>query len=196
MTYLMFEMSAWLLAAFVAGLLLGAWVGYACRSNTEDATPADDSESEDGVGGLGETTDTVEAGREADLVDEPDEPDEVDQSSVDESKNNLEMSDALEMESDVDDARPINLISEPVSGGDDLKKLKGVGPKLEKLLNGLGIYNFQQIADWQQKDVDWVNAQLAFSGRIEREDWVSQAKTLADGGTTEFAEREKKENQD
>ena len=83
-------------------------------------------------------------------------------------------------------------MSGAVSDVDDLKKLKGVGPKLEKLLNGLGVYNFQQIADWQKKDIDWVNAKLSFSGRIERESWVSQAKTLAAGGTTEFAERDQK----
>jgi NADH-quinone oxidoreductase subunit E len=194
MTYLMFEMSAWLLAVFVVGLLLGAWVGYACRSHTEDRS-LDDGEQDD-IDGQGGNAEADDAGRKADLVDELNNDE---QTTIDESEGSIEETDAASFDSEdveVDEAKPANLISEAVSDADDLKKLKGVGPKLEKLLNGLGIYNFQQIADWQQKDVDWVNAQLVFSGRIEREGWVSQSKTLAAGSTTEFAERDKKDKQD
>lgn len=62
---------------------------------------------------------------------------------------------------------------------DDLKKISGVGPKLESTLNGLGIYKYEQIAAWRKAERDWVDDHLKFKGRIERDDWVKQAKALA-----------------
>ncbi len=62
---------------------------------------------------------------------------------------------------------------------DDLKLISGVGPKLEGLLNGLGIYQFQQIALLTSGQIAWVNEQLSFKGRIERDDWLGQAAKLA-----------------
>jgi predicted flap endonuclease-1-like 5' DNA nuclease len=65
------------------------------------------------------------------------------------------------------------------SGGDDLKRLSGVGPKLEKKLHMLGITRFEQVAAWQKADIDRIDGALRFKGRIEREGWVAQAKRLA-----------------
>ncbi|MDU8945873.1 NADH-quinone oxidoreductase subunit NuoE [Ovoidimarina sediminis] len=66
-------------------------------------------------------------------------------------------------------------------GADDLKRIKGVGPKLEALLNRLGVYHFDQIADWTEAEVAWVDSNLeGFSGRVSRDDWVGQARTLAE----------------
>ncbi|MFS4438815.1 NADH-quinone oxidoreductase subunit NuoE [Paracoccaceae bacterium GXU_MW_L88] len=63
---------------------------------------------------------------------------------------------------------------------DDLKKINGVGPKLEALLNSLGFYHFDQIANWTDEEVNWVDENLeGFKGRIERDEWVKQAKALA-----------------
>lgn len=62
---------------------------------------------------------------------------------------------------------------------DDLKLISGVGPKLEKTLNGLGFWHFSQIAKWTKKDIAIVDDELSFKGRIERDDWVIQAKQLA-----------------
>lgn len=71
-------------------------------------------------------------------------------------------------------------LSAPRSGGkDDLKKIKGVGPKLENTLNGLGIYHFDQIAKWKRAEIDWVDDYLSFKGRIERDAWISQAKKFS-----------------
>lgn len=65
---------------------------------------------------------------------------------------------------------------------DDLKLLSGVGPKLEKKLHALGVTSFTQVAAWKQDDVERIDAELRFKGRIVREGWVSQAKLLAEGG--------------
>jgi len=75
---------------------------------------------------------------------------------------------------------------------DDLKQLKGVGPALEKMLNDLGFYHFDQVAGWDDAQIEWVDSRLKFKGRIVRDGWVAQAATLADGGTTEFSKRVKK----
>ncbi len=72
---------------------------------------------------------------------------------------------------------------------DDLKKISGVGPQLEKKLHSLGIYTFKQISQWSEENVAWVDEYLSFKGRITREDWISQAKILADGGETEFSKK-------
>ncbi|WP_394358495.1 NADH:ubiquinone oxidoreductase [Halocynthiibacter halioticoli] len=77
------------------------------------------------------------------------------------------------------------------AGADDLKKLKGVGPKLESTLNELGIWHFDQVAKWGAAEIAWVDERLKFKGRIERDGWVDQAKILAEGGETEFSSRKK-----
>lgn len=72
---------------------------------------------------------------------------------------------------------------------DDLKKLKGVGPKLEATLHELGFYHFDQVANWGPAEVAWVDSRLKFKGRIERDGWIEQARTLAAGEDTEFSKR-------
>ena len=65
------------------------------------------------------------------------------------------------------------------AGGDDLKQLSGVGPALEKKLHEAGVTTFEQIAGWKKADVEEMDEKLSFKGRIEREDWIAQAKKLA-----------------
>ncbi len=59
---------------------------------------------------------------------------------------------------------------------DDLKQISGVGPALEEKLNGFGIYTFEQIANWTQSNIDTFDDLLSFKGRIERDNWITQAK--------------------
>ncbi len=91
-----------------------------------------------------------------------------------------------------DPKRPSRLKAPRKTGADDLKKIKGVGPKLEAMLNGLGFYHYDQIGKWSAAEVAWVDENLeGFKGRVSRDDWVDQAKILADGGATEFSKRAK-----
>ena len=69
---------------------------------------------------------------------------------------------------------------------DDLKLISGVGPEIEGLLHSLGIFTFGQIASWKKAERLWVDGYLSFHGRIEREEWVKQAKALAKGGVDEY----------
>ncbi|QBF31338.1 hypothetical protein [Thalassococcus sp. S3] len=90
-----------------------------------------------------------------------------------------------------DEKKPETLAAPRDGGPDDLKLLKGVGPKLEETLHELGFYHFDQIAAWTDAEVAWVDTRLKFKGRIERDGWIEQAKILADGGETEFSARKK-----
>ena len=60
--------------------------------------------------------------------------------------------------------------------GDDLSKISGVGPVIVGKLNGLGITTFQQIVDFTAKDIERIDGELNFKGRIERDEWIKQAK--------------------
>jgi NADH-quinone oxidoreductase subunit E len=64
---------------------------------------------------------------------------------------------------------------------DDLKKISGIGPKLEQVLNGMGVRRYADVASWSDKDVKRFDEQLGFGGRIARDGWVEQAKTLMKG---------------
>lgn len=72
---------------------------------------------------------------------------------------------------------------------DDLKRIRGVGVLIEKKLNSMGITRYDQIAGWSVADIDRASEALDFRGRIERENWVEQARILAAGGQTEFSRR-------
>lgn len=89
--------------------------------------------------------------------------------------------------------RPEALDAPRAGAADDLKQIKGVGPKLEALLHKLGFFHFDQVAAWTGAEVAWVDENLeGFKGRVSRDDWVAQAKLLAAGGETEFSKKVKK----
>ena len=91
----------------------------------------------------------------------------------------------------VEDAirRPLGLDA-PQGEADDLTRIKGVGPKLEEMLNGMGFFHFDQIAAWGPEELAWVDANLeGFKGRAGRDDWTGQARALADDGETGSSRR-------
>lgn len=75
---------------------------------------------------------------------------------------------------------PFELLSAPRGAPDDLMKLTGMGPQLEKKLNEAGIFHFWQLAAMQPDDVAKLDADLKLSGRIERDGWIAQARALID----------------
>lgn len=80
--------------------------------------------------------------------------------------------------------KPVFLSAARSAGPDDLKLIKGVGPKLEELLHSLGVFHFDQIAAWTSEEVAWVDDNLeGFKGRVSRDEWVAQARILAAGGS-------------
>jgi len=85
--------------------------------------------------------------------------------------------------------RPAGLTAARAGKADDLKRISGIGKVNEGKLNALGVFHFDQIAGWTREEIRWVGTYLAFPGRIDREEWVEQAKMLAAGNETEFSKR-------
>ena len=83
----------------------------------------------------------------------------------------------------------------PISTGDtsapddNLMRIRGVGDVIARKLRSLGFATYASIADWTEQDVRNVSEALDFRGRIERENWIEQARILASGGQTEFSRR-------
>ncbi len=93
----------------------------------------------------------------------------------------------------LDDAdRPEGLEKARDGEADNLQLISGIGPKIEGILHSLGIFHFDQIAKWSEKEVDWVDGYLRFKGRIGRDNWIEQSKILSEGGETEFSARKTK----
>lgn len=83
---------------------------------------------------------------------------------------------------DASGVKPANLLTEARGGkADDLKLISGVGPKLETLLHDNGVFHFDQIAAWNSEEIAYMDDQLSFKGRIERDEWLKQAAELMKG---------------
>jgi len=79
-------------------------------------------------------------------------------------------------------SKPANLLAEARDGQpDDLKQISGVGPALEKKLHDNGVFHFDQIAAWKSDEIAYMDDQLSFKGRIERDEWIKQASEFAKG---------------
>ena len=77
--------------------------------------------------------------------------------------------------------RPAALPAPRDGARDDLRMIAGISPRTESTLNSQGIYHFDQIAAWTPANIDWIERFLSIKGRVGREDWVAQARTLARG---------------
>jgi NADH-quinone oxidoreductase subunit E len=150
------------------------------RTSGEEAAPRDVGESSDKYS---------EAPGEAPDVEATGHPEE---GSVSEGSEAEAEGRAKEVRADRSDIgrKPSTLDAPRDSGPDDLKQIKGIGPKLENMLNKMGFYHFDQIAKWGAEEVDWVDHNLeGFKGRVSRDNWVAQAVKLAAGEETEFSAR-------
>ncbi len=76
--------------------------------------------------------------------------------------------------------RPVKRAAAPAASlaNDDLKRISGIGPKLEQVLNGRGIFRFADIAALSRADVERLDSELGLAGRVVRDDWIGQAKAL------------------
>lgn len=77
-------------------------------------------------------------------------------------------------------SEPAKTGADASAGPDDLTRIKGLGPKAESTLTEAGVFHFHQIAAWSAADIEKYDALLNARGRIVRDDWVGQAKALAE----------------
>ena len=87
--------------------------------------------------------------------------------------------DAAAVAAPVAETAPERLDAPRGGSADDLKRITGVGPKLEGVLNEMGFWHFDQVAAWGSAEIAWVDSRLKFKGRIVRDNWVAQATELA-----------------
>jgi len=78
--------------------------------------------------------------------------------------------------------KPITLSTPREGVADDLKKIEGIGLKIENGLYELGIFHYTQIAEWSADNITWIDTHFAHQGRIAREEWIAQAQRLSEGG--------------
>lgn len=111
---------------------------------------------------------------------------ELDDDEDADAETDLDADAADEDDSEADEAddaprgvRPIALDKPVENSPDDLTEIGGIGPKIQELLNAMGVWHYDQIAAWTPDNVVWVDHELNFSGRIVREGWVQQAAILA-----------------
>lgn len=83
-----------------------------------------------------------------------------------------------EQKADAVGTRPQGLAAARTGTGDNLQKIKGIGPVNEGKLHALGIFHYDQIAGWTREEIRWVGTYLSFPGRIDREEWTAQARAL------------------
>lgn len=163
MMYLFFQTWIWILGAFVLGLLLGWWLCGRCRCSGDSKEESSTDQA---------MTAVVASNTEV-------------QSQQTPVANLVSDVDGIQVE---DTWKPTGFSEKPADA-DDLKRIKGVGPVIEKTLNGLGIYQFKQVAGFTRDNIVWIDKYISFPGRIDREEWVSQSVALAEGKETEFSKR-------
>ena len=87
------------------------------------------------------------------------------------------------------DNKPLILSSPRPSGKDKLIKIKGIDSKVEENLNKLGIFHFNQIAAWSNKNCDWIEEFLSLPSCAKKNQWVEQAKILETGKQTVYSQK-------
>ena len=87
------------------------------------------------------------------------------------------------------DNKPLVLSFPKSTGKDNLKKIKGINSRIEAELNNLGIYHFEQIAKWSNKNCEWIEAFLDIPGSIKNNQWLDQAKILQTGNETIYSQK-------
>ena len=88
-----------------------------------------------------------------------------------------------EAEPACDPNRPALLETPRLGKPDDLTAINGIGSAVQGLLNGLGVFHYDQIANWNHDESRWVERNIGFPRRVEREDWIGQASKLVDAAT-------------
>lgn len=184
MGYLLTQMFLYMLGAFLLGLLLG-WIIWSRRAKV------DTGELENVRAQL------VQSGREREALRLERDRLKTEFDACAAARRDLEAR-LAQVRSTPAPAAPVRLMETPPAPpppapkpqvNDDLKRIRGIGRVNEARLNEMGITSFAQIASWSPADEVRIGDLLQFEGRIEREEWVAQAKILMTGTDTEFSTR-------
>jgi predicted flap endonuclease-1-like 5' DNA nuclease len=173
------QMFLYMFGAFLLGLFLG-WIIWSRRSRVDNSGEIDNVRAQ-----------LVQSGREREALRLERDRLKADLDACAAARRDLEAR-LAEMRSI---PAPVRLVETPPPPAprapvkDDLKRIRGIGRVNEARLNEMGITSFAQISAWSPADEARIGDLLQFEGRIEREEWVAQAKILASGKDTEFSQR-------
>jgi predicted flap endonuclease-1-like 5' DNA nuclease len=188
--FLISEMVVLILLAALLGLFVG-WLIWGRRKVVLDTSEADRLRRElDACKAKHADKDTRIAALEADVSSAQVQSAETVQAEEVQPTDAIDYDGDGVIEGENEGVKPATLDAARGGVADDLKQIKGIGPKMEKMCNALGFFHFDQIAAWTPDEEAWVNANLeGFKGRVSRDEWIAQAKLLAAGGETEFSKR-------
>jgi len=161
MSELFMEILVYLLIAGLIGFVVGWYV-----RGEYDKTPLEPKEEES----TEEVAEKSVSPKEENIVEDVAEVIESEIEKEEEIKEEVDEASVKEEIEHLEEARS--------EGKDKLSTIKGIGPVLEEKLNKLGIYHFDQIAVWTVEQQAWIGKELQFPKRVEREEWVKQAKEL------------------
>ncbi len=161
------EITLCLFIAALIGFILGFIVAKATKKNVETkknrATHSDKTLEEE----IETIIDTVS-----------DETEEIEIPTADDTQNAVKALKELDNASDKESQQPEILDQPRNNQKDTLTQIKGIGPKVEDKLNEAGIYHFEQIANWNEANIQWLEKNTTFAHRAKKDLWVNQAKSL------------------
>ena len=143
----------------------------------EQAPEEADEETAAAVEEIAEAEASAETEQEAEPETDAEAENDADGSEAVAAEPDTEVHPSEAMLAELEGVQPTQ-IEEPSGGGDDLTQITGIGPRIAEVLNGLGIWTYAQVAEWQPEHETWIENHLAFKGRVGRENWVGQAKDL------------------
>ncbi len=180
--------------------LLTPWLGTQANSGKKPGKPSKDMMPPDGPDGKQGGRSAGEAPAPRDRGDASDKVSEAPGEAADTkakakpARGTVAPATQSDVKAESPGKKPETMAQPRTAGADDLKLIKGVGPKLEQLLNSMGFFHFDQIAKWGHDELAWVDENLeGFKGRASRDNWVDQAGRLAQGEETEFSTRASKD---
>jgi NADH-quinone oxidoreductase subunit E len=170
----MLEIASQILICLLAAALIGFMIGYlTCKSRTKKTALAETIEEP-----------TIENSDEPEEVAEPEiktDSEEIEIPTEDAIGKALEALDEIDKQEVTETllSEKPELLTAPRNGEkDSLTEIKGIGPKVENKLNEAGIYHFDQIANWTQENIQWLEENTVFAHRAKKDLWIPQAKAL------------------
>lgn len=170
----MLEIASQILICLLAAALIGFIIGYlTCKIRTKK-TVLEETIQEPTIG----NSDAPEEVAEPEIKTTSE---DIEIPTEDAIGKALEALDEIDKQEDAETllSEKPELLPSPRNGEKDtLTEIKGIGPKVENQLNEAGIYHFDQIANWTQENIQWLEENTTFAHRAKKDLWVPQAKAL------------------
>ena len=180
----MLEIASEIIICLLLATLIGFALGYlVAKSQSQNSKPVRSSETVEKEEPEAEELTLEEPQKEDTDVEETKASEEVEiptENAIGQALEALEALEDIEEEEEKSEAgQKPELLSQPRNEGkDNLTDIKGIGPKVEEKLNAAGIYHFEQIANWSEANMIWLEAHTLFASRVKKELWIEESKSF------------------